>query len=86
MAYVFIIEDNEDLKEAVVSYLKLDGHTVMEFKEISGVMKSIDFMNSRIGSTKIRLASQSLGRTWKMRQERLSPQYTTNFNDIIKVR
>ena len=43
MAYVFIIEDNEDLKEAVVSYLKLDGHTVMEFKEISGVMKSIDF-------------------------------------------
>lgn len=50
------------------------------------LMKSIDFMNSRIGSTKVRLASQSLGRTWKMRQERLSPQYTTNFDDIIKVK
>ena len=43
MAYIFIIEDNEDLKEAVVSYLKLDSHTVKEFKEISGVMEAIDF-------------------------------------------
>ena len=43
MSYIFIIEDNEDLKEAVVSYLKLDGHTVKEFKKISGVMAAIDF-------------------------------------------
>ena len=43
MAYIFIIEDNEDLKEAVVSYLKLDGHTVKEFKKILRVMEAINF-------------------------------------------
>jgi DNA-binding response OmpR family regulator len=41
MAHIFIIEDNEDLREAVVSYLKLDGHEIIEFREISGVMESI---------------------------------------------
>ena len=49
-------------------------------------MKSIDALNKRIGTKKIRLASQSLGRTWKMRQEKLSPCYTTKFEDLIKVK
>jgi DNA polymerase V len=50
------------------------------------LMKAIDNLNSKIGNKKIRLASQSLGTTWKMRQEKLSPCYTTNFNDIINVK
>jgi DNA polymerase V len=50
------------------------------------LMKSIDNLNSKLGEKKIRLGSQSLGRTWKMRQEKLSPCYTTKFNDIIKVK
>ena len=35
---------------------------------------------------KVKLGNQDLERTWKMRQERLSPRYTTNINEIIKVR
>jgi DNA polymerase V len=31
------------------------------------------------------LAIQDRKRVWKMKQERLSPRYTTNLNDIITV-
>ena len=50
------------------------------------LMKSIDKLNSKYGDYKIKLGNQDLKRTWKMRQERLSPRYTTNIKDIIKVK
>ena len=50
------------------------------------LMKTIDNLNQSIGRNKIKLASQDLGRTWKMRQEKLSPCYTTDINDIIVVK
>ncbi|OUR98211.1 SOS mutagenesis and repair protein UmuC [Flavobacteriales bacterium 33_180_T64] len=50
------------------------------------LMKSIDRMNTKYKSHKVKLGSQDLKRTWKMRQERLSPKYTTNINDIIVVK
>ncbi|MEJ6792442.1 MAG: Y-family DNA polymerase [Lacinutrix sp.] len=50
------------------------------------LMKSIDFLNTKYKGNTIKLASQDLKRTWKMRQERLSPRYTTNINDIIVVK
>ncbi len=49
------------------------------------LMKSIDMLNKNIGRTKVKLASQDLGRTWKMRQERLSQRYTTNWNELLEV-
>ncbi|MFC5046915.1 Y-family DNA polymerase [Aquimarina hainanensis] len=49
------------------------------------LMSVIDKINTREGTTKIRIASQDLGRKWKMRQERLSPFYTTKWEDIIQV-
>jgi len=52
----------------------------------SAAMKSIDAINKYIGHDKIKLASQDLKRTWKMRQEKLSPKYSTNINDIIEVK
>jgi DNA polymerase V len=42
-----------------------------------GLMQMIDELNKDIGVKKVKLASQDIGRTWKMRQERLSPRYTT---------
>ncbi len=47
------------------------------------LMKVMDKMNQLIGHHKIKLASQDLGRTWKMRQERLSPRYTTRLDEVI---
>ena len=50
------------------------------------LMSAIDHINKKYRADKIKLGSQDLERTWKMRQERLSPRYTTNINDIIKVK
>lgn len=49
------------------------------------LMQVIDFVNQSIGYQKLKLASQDLDRTWKMRQEKLSPRYTTRLAEIIKV-
>lgn len=50
------------------------------------LMFAIDAINKKYKGYKIKLGNQDLERTWKMRQERLSPKYTTNINDIIVVR
>ena len=49
------------------------------------LMKAIDNINYRF-SNKIKLANQDLKKTWKMKQDHLSPNYTTNLQDIIKVK
>lgn len=50
------------------------------------LMTAIDRLNKKFKADKIKLANQDLKRTWKMRQERLSPKYTTNLKDIITVK
>ena len=47
------------------------------------IMTIVDRLNRAYGNNKIKFGSQSLGRQWKMKQERLSPRYSTNINDII---
>lgn len=49
------------------------------------LMKAVDNINRSMGQQKVRLAAQEPGRVWKMKQERLSPRYTTNLNEIITV-
>lgn len=49
------------------------------------LMKAIDKINHAYGQHKIRLASQDPKRVWKMKQERLSPRYTTKLSDIITI-
>ena len=49
-------------------------------------MSVIDDMNKKYNDYKIKLGNQDLERTWKMRQERLSPRRTTNINEIITVK
>ena len=50
------------------------------------LMQTIDQLNQSIGHHKIRLAAQGVGRTWKMKQEKLSPCYTTRLSDIITIK
>jgi DNA polymerase V len=50
------------------------------------LMYAIDGLNKKYADYKVKLGNQDLKRTWKMRQERLSPRYTTNINEIIKVK
>lgn len=50
------------------------------------LMKAVDQLNQLLGQQKIRLASQDLKRVWKMKQQKLSPRYTTRLSDIITIR
>jgi DNA polymerase V len=49
------------------------------------LMQSLDAINLRFGQQKVRLAIQDQKRIWKMKQERLSPCYTTKLKDIITI-
>lgn len=70
----FTPEDNQQLN-------LFDNRNVKHIR----LMKAVDYINRSYGQQKIRLAAQDLGRVWKMRQEKLSPRYTTNINEIIVV-
>ena len=50
------------------------------------LMKTIDFIQKKEGQSKIKLASQDLRKRWKMKQEKLSPNYTCKVDEIIKVK
>jgi DNA polymerase V len=49
------------------------------------LMTAVDRINKRIGNTKLKLASQDISRTWKMRQEKISKRYTTRLDEIITI-
>ena len=49
------------------------------------LMKAMDRINLSFGQQKLRLASQDQNRVWKMKQERLSPRYTTCLSEVIVV-
>jgi DNA polymerase V len=50
------------------------------------IMDVMDAYYKKNGVRKIRLGSQDLQRTWKMKQQHLSKKYTTNFEEIIEVK
>lgn len=50
------------------------------------LMQCIDYLHKRFGPHKIKIANQDLNRTYKMKQAHLSPRYTTDVRDVIRVR
>jgi DNA polymerase V len=50
------------------------------------IMSAMDKINRAIGKDKVRLAAQGFDRKWKLRQERLSPCYTTRWNELLTVK
>jgi DNA polymerase V len=50
------------------------------------LMEVMDAVQAKMGERKLRLASQDLKRTWKMKQNHLSNRYTTNFNELLEVK
>lgn len=50
-----------------------------------GLMGAIDEINARFGRGKARLGLTKKGGEWRMRQENLSPSFTTRWGDIPKV-
>ena len=50
------------------------------------LMKTIDFIQKKEGQNKIKLANQDLKKRWKMKQEKLSFNYTTKLDEIIMLK
>jgi DNA polymerase V len=49
------------------------------------LFRVVDLMNGTMGRDTIRLAAQGKERKWKLKQERLSKRYTTNWKDILEI-
>lgn len=55
-------------------------------EKLSRLMKVIDELNSGLIKNQVSLAVQGTGvRKWKLRQEHLSPCYTTQLSDVLKI-
>ncbi len=50
------------------------------------LMKVIDKLNLKYNKPSIKIANQDLDKTWKMKQEHLSPRYTTAIDEIIEIK
>ena len=50
------------------------------------LMKVIDNLNSGFSKNVLNLASQGTNKYWKLKQELLSPCYTTKLSDVIKIK
>jgi DNA polymerase V len=49
------------------------------------LMKAMDAINQKIGNRKVRLGAQGK-QTWNMKQNLLSPKYTTRYDEILTIR
>ncbi len=74
----------------VTGLVPTDNHQLSLFLNENPKHKSLmtvfDNLNTKFGDYKIKIANQDLKRTWKMRQEHLSPKYTTDIHEIIKIK
>lgn len=55
-------------------------------KRDNTLMKALDRVNNSFGKDIVRFAAQGYGRKWKLKQEMLSPRYTTNIDEILKIK
>ncbi len=85
--------DHLKFKKAGVIVSELIGENQKQFQLFEeenpkhlALMKAMDLLNTKIGDTKVKLASQNLKLTWDMNQNHLSPKYTTNFKEILEIK
>lgn len=50
------------------------------------LMESLDRVNLKMGKDILKIATQGTTRSWKLRQERLSPAYTTRWNELLEIK
>jgi len=48
------------------------------------LMQALDDLRERFGHSAVKYAVQGTAERWKLRQEKLSPSYTTRISDLIR--
>ena len=59
---------------------------IEDLDKINRLMEAVDTINNRFGKRKIRQAVNGFGNDWQFKKEICSPAYTTNINDLFKVK
>ena len=87
-----IYKEGYNYKKAgvIVMGLTPNNETQLSFFDTSNpkhqpLMSTIDKLNLSYGVNKVKFGNQSLGRQWKMKQEKLSPRYTTSIKEVINI-
>lgn len=70
---------NAETRQTDLFGLLPKGYTSQELIEV------VDHINNRMGSGTIRLTSEGLQQSWKMKCERISQEYTTNWDELLSV-
>lgn len=73
-----------DLVPGKVSQCEFDFYTT-DARDRGKLMAAMDAINDRFGRSAVHVGSAigaCVERDWSMRQERLTPQYTTEFSDL----
>lgn len=52
----------------------------------AGLMSVMDSINNKMGKESIKLASEGFMRPWKMKQNRMSQNYTTSWDELVKAK
>lgn len=68
------------------SQLQLNIFDKVDRVKRKSLMKAYDSINHRMGRDTVRLTVQGYDRKWRMKQEQLSPCYTTRMTEILEVR
>lgn len=65
--------------------LQADLFDVRQRDKFNKVMKVMDSLNESYGRQKVKVAAQGFDRKWKLKNEKLSPCFTTNLKDVMEV-
>ena len=49
-------------------------------------MRSLDKINHRYGSSTLKIAAEGVRNNWQMQRKKISPCYTTRFEEIMVVK
>ena len=49
------------------------------------LMRALDDINARYGRRTVQFAAEGVARSWQMRRDRLSPRYTTRWDELPAV-
>ncbi len=66
--------------------LQADMFDTRDRSKYNKVMEAMDKINASFGRQKVKIGTQGFDRKWKLKNEKLSPCYTTNLKDIFTVR
>ena len=65
--------------------IQLNKSDIGDIEKRHCLMQAMDTVNDSYGKMKVRFAINGFERKWKLKQERLSPCYTTHMNELLQV-